>query len=360
MAPRLVTGRNRYKLNHTHKVIFTKQLDQMLRINTRLRKRVAQLSTQNKELSSTRNNLLLQKLTLENEINSVKNSNVTLSSLCHTTSKKVTELEQTLQKCVPALVTLSKCIPSMMETVHGLCKVEKINQFNYKDKKEKQTRSVKPMVNGMTIDQPAVSVLRLNMSPIIESPNSEQTPIQQERSSFNSPNANLNSVPYVRLKDVAVMLKNSKTVQNENHSALPSVDNLGEGPSWLYTQENQIQNVDVAENTSLVFNNSSTSISRDMVTSSNVHASTSSSVSSFSGNSNNSINENEINNSEYFCETSVLRNITSRKRSKRRSSETSVASDIDNSFSSQRPKRSIIAKVNYREPSLIGKLRRNK
>lgn len=361
MAPRLVLSQNRCKLSRVHNNIYAKQLSRTLVTNARLRKRIAQFSIQNKEFSTTRNNLLLQKMALENEINSLKKTNVTITAMYQTVSKKLGDLEQTLQKCVPALVTMSQCVPSMIENVHEMRKVDKLNILCNTEKKERQTKTVRPMINGMTIIQPAVSIRRLNMSPIVESPTPEQTPKRQGRSSSRmSPNSQLNMVPYVRLKDVATMLKNSKAVPKESVSNRQFNDDLGEGPSWLHAQENPIPNSDnnineeVSESNLSLSAGTSTPIQETL--SHNDQVDTSTSVSD----SNTSMNNNTLNGSEVpTTESSILRNITFRKRSKRRSSETSIVSDINDSISSQRTRRCASAKVNYKEPSIGSKLRRS-
>uniref|UniRef100_A0A2S2Q3F1 Shugoshin C-terminal domain-containing protein n=1 Tax=Sipha flava TaxID=143950 RepID=A0A2S2Q3F1_9HEMI len=221
MAPKTKLYKNRQKLSYIHNNNYVKKLNRSIAINAKLRNRIEELSSQNKELSITRNSLLLVKLSLENENNSLKNANIQQTAMHRAISKKHELIEQNLQKCIPALVTLSQCIPSIMEDIHTIRKFDTLSEIQTTEKKERQTKTVRPMINGMTINQPAVSLRRLEMSPIVESPviqspktenyNSEQTPKRPRKSLFRvSPQCNLNLEPYVRLKDVAVMLKKFK------------------------------------------------------------------------------------------------------------------------------------------------------
>ncbi|XP_060847405.1 GATA zinc finger domain-containing protein 14-like [Rhopalosiphum padi] len=352
MAPKSVSSQNRSKSKNN---IFLKKLNHALVINNNLQKHVEELSEQNKELSTTRNNLSMEKLSLQNENNSIKNSNIQLTTMHNIMIKKLTALEQTIQSCIPALVTLSQCIPSMLETVHEMSKFE-IKDFN-KEKKEKQTKFVRPMINGMTITQPAVSIRRFDMSPIVESPSTstEQTPKRPRKLSYrSSPQCKLNMEPYVRLKDVAAMLKNSKAVPNEEGPQRRLNESLGEGPSWLHNPENQAQNSN--NNTNAVQNVKS---SPKPTTSNEVQADVTAIASTSSGNVDNTLNgiEERPNESISSINSSMLRNVTCRKRT-RRSSESSSESDIDDSTSSSRPSRSASKNINYKEKSIGGKLRR--
>ncbi|XP_026818372.1 GATA zinc finger domain-containing protein 14-like [Rhopalosiphum maidis] len=351
MAPKSVSSQNQNKSKNN---IFLKKLNHALVINNNLQKHVEELSEQNKELSTTRNNLSMEKLSLQNENNSIKNSNIQLTTMHNTMIKKLTALEQTIQSCIPALVTLSQCIPSMLETVHEMSKFE-IKDFN-KEKKEKQTKFVRPMINGMTIAQPAVSIRRFDMSPIVESPSTstEQTPKRPRKLSYrSSPQCKLNMEPYVRLKDVAAMLKNSKAVPNEEGPQRRLNESLGEGPSWLHNPENQAQSSN--NNTNAVQNVKN---SPKPTTSNEVQADVTAIASTSSGNVDNTNGiEERPNESISSINSSMLRNVTCRKRT-RRSSESSSASDIDDSTSSSRPSRSASKNINYKEKSIGGKLRR--
>jgi len=436
MAPNSLSVQNRNKTSKNN--IFIKKLNQALAINNSLRKRIEELSDQNKQLSTTRNNLSLEKLSLQTENNSLRNSNIQLTGMHNLMNKKICALEQTIQSCIPALVTMSQCIPSMLESVHEMSKFE-IKDFN-KEKKVKQTKFVRPMINGHTITQPAVSIRRFDMSPIIESPSTVQTPhsteqtrhsteqtrhsteqtrhnteqprhsieqplhsieqprhsteqlrhsteqprqsteqtrhsIEQPRHSTeqsrhsteqtpkrprklsyrSSPQCKLNMEPYVRLKDVAAMLKNSKAVPNEEGSQRRLNENLGEGPSWLHTPENQTQNSNNSTNAIETVQSTSGSLTINEV---EVDVTTIASTSS--GNMDNTFGGTEESRSDLISSTidsSMMRNVTCRKRTVR-SSESSSASDIDDSTSSSRPSRSAKKNINYKEKSLGGKLRR--
>jgi len=431
MAPKSLLVQKRNKSSKSN--IYIKKLNHALAINNSLRKRIDELSEQNKQLSTTRNNLSLEKLSLQTENNSIRNSNIQLTAMHHIMNKKICALEQTIQSCIPALVTMSQCIPSMLESVHEMSKFE-IKDFN-KEKKEKQTKTVRPMINGHTITQPAVSIRRFDMSPIIESPRSssteqtrhsveqtrhsieqtrhsteqtrhsteqvrhsteqthlsieqtrhsteqvrhsteqvrhsteqvrhsneqprhstEQTPKRPRKLSYrSSPQCKLNMEPYVRLKDVAAMLKNSKAVPNEESPQRRLNENLGEGPSWLHTPENQTQNSNNSTNAieTVQSTPSSTTVNE-------VQADVTTIASTSSGNMNNTFGGTEEHRSDLISsiDSSMMRNITCRKRNIR-SSESSSSSDIDDSTSSSRPSRSAKKNINYKEKSLGGKLRR--
>jgi len=362
MMPSVVTNQKRRKM---HTSICAKKLNQSIVVNTRLRKRIAVLSAQNKQLSYTLNNLLLHKLTIENEINSVKNENIELKPMIYGFYKKFDLLKQTLQTCLPALVTLSNCIENMMGNVQEITKSDKLVEFKKTEKPEKQTRSVRPMINGMTIKQPAVTIKRLDMSPIIESPHSEQSPKQLRKSSCrSSPQSKLSLEPYVRLKDVAVLLKNSKSVPNKDAPKHQFNDNLGEGPSWLHEPQIVDNNTSVTEKyeNSQVPSNISTRVIETTLTINEVETNDMSvSTSSLNGNiSKNMFNETEIGHvSLTSTDPSMLKNITHRRPLKRRSSETSVVSDIDISSTSSTRSRRSKKTINYQEPTLNTKLRRN-
>ncbi|XP_001946281.1 uncharacterized protein LOC100159982 [Acyrthosiphon pisum] len=437
MAPKSLLVKNRNKPSKNN--IFIKKLNHALVINNNLRKRIDELSDQNKELSTTRNNLSLEKLSLQTEINSIRNSNVQLTAMHNIMNKKISALEQTIQSCIPALVTMSQCIPSMLESVHEMSKFE-IKDFN-KEKKEKQTKTVRPMINGHTITQPAIRIRRCDimMSPIIESPiteqprrsteqprhgteqprnsieqprhsieqprnsieqprhsteqprhsteqprhsteqpqnsteqprrsaeqprrsteqprrSTEQTPKRPRKASYrSSPQCKLNMEPYVRLKDVAAMLKNSKAVPNEEGPQRRLNENLGEGPSWLHTPENQTQN---SNNTTNAIQNVQSSSRSTTVN--EVQADVSTIASTSSGITDNTFDGTGERRSNLIStiDSSMMRNVTCRKRTKR-SSESSSASDIDDSTSSSRPSRSATKNINYKEKGLGGKLRR--
>ncbi|XP_025191679.1 uncharacterized protein LOC112591935 [Melanaphis sacchari] len=348
MAPKTVMVRNRNKLNNS---VFIKKLNRCMITNNNLRKRIEDLSEKNKQLSTTRNSLLLQKLELQNEINAIRNSNTQLTAMQNIMHRKLSALEQTIQSCVPALVTMSQCIPSMLESVHEMNKFE-ITNFN----KEKQTRTSRHMIHGMTITQPTVSIKQFDMSPIIESPNSssEQTPIRSKRSSYkSSPHSKLSVEPYVRFKDVATLLKNSKTVPDESPKRQLN-ENFGEGSSWLNTQENQIQYFNENTNATQYVNSSPR-----FDTSNEVQADVQMTTSTLFGSIDDTFNETEVRLSDVLSsvDSSMLRNVTCRKRTKR-SSESSNTSDINDSISSVRPSRSATKKINYKEKSLGCKLRR--
>ncbi|XP_060838944.1 uncharacterized protein LOC132920513 [Rhopalosiphum padi] len=349
MAPKTVLVRNRNKSNNN---IFIKKLNHFMIINKNLRKRIEDLSEKNKQLSATRNSLLLQKLELQNQNNTIRNSNIQLTAMQNIMRRKLSVLEQTIQSCIPSLVTMSQCIPSMLEIVHEMSKCE-VNNFN-KEKKEKQTETVRPMIHGIT--QSTVTIKQFDMSPIIESPNSssEQTPVRPRRSSYrSSPHSKLNVEPYVRLKDVAAMLKNSKAVPNDSPKHRLN-ENVVEDSSWLNTQENQIQYSN--DNTSVTqYGNSSPGLN----TLNEIQADVPMTASTTIGSIDNTFNETEVRQSDLLSpiDSSMLRNITCRKRAKR-SSESSNTSGINDSISSGRPSRSATKKVNYKEKSLCCKLRR--
>jgi len=386
MAPSVVTNRKQYKL---YENINAKKLNRSLVNNVKLHKRIATLSTQNKELSITLNNLLLHKIKIENENNSIKNESIQLNAMNIAFHNRLNVLEQTLQKCVPALVTLSECIPSMMETVHEMSKFDKIIELKKTEKKQVQTKTVRPMINGLTITQPAVNVRRCDMSPIIESPRSEQSPTQTMKSSSRSlPKCKLTLEPYVRLKDVAVMFKNSKAVPNTDAAKRQQDDNLGEGPSWLHEPQNSDNNNSTTENyenspqvlnetitpkreTTLQNYENSPQVLNEIITPkrettlmfNEVQTDVSQATSILNGDMSNSMsNKTDISHISLTSstESSMLRNITCRKPQKRRSNETSVLTDIDLSItSSTRSRRSTKKRVNYQEPTLNTKLRRN-
>lgn len=340
MAPRIVSSQSRHKLSIVHNNIYAKKLNRSLMINALLRKRNALLSLQNIELSTTVNSLLQKKLSLENENNSVKNSNKVQAAANFTISKKLGVLEQTLQKYRNMPESLVQCVPSLLNNVRDiLSKMYELNEFITKDKK-RQTNAVRPMINGITIYQPAVTInrLKLLMEPVTGSPNSE--PISKKVSNRNSPNHQHDLVPYVRLKDVAVMLKNSKAVPHEN--APKCNENLGEGPSWLYNQENQTQDSD--KNNSMIqfhenyhtdYSNEVSSPSRtETLRSEIIHVDVLTSVSSSSRRTNNTVNDTDIFSSE------INYPVPHNKRKK------SVVSYVEHSTS--RPKRTI-KKINYKE-----------
>ncbi|KAL4104207.1 hypothetical protein QTP88_019516 [Uroleucon formosanum] len=406
MAPKsLVQNRRKPSKNN----IFIRKLNHALVINNNLRKRIDELLDQNKQLSTTRSNLSLEKLSLQTDNNSMRNSNVQLIAMHNIMNKKINALEQTIQSCIPALVTMSQCIPSMLESVHEMSKFE-IKDFN-KEKKEKQTKTVRPMINGHTIIQPAIRIRRFDMSPVIESPitdqirhsteqprpsteqprssieqplrnieqpqpsteqprpsiepprcniepprrSTEQTPKRPRKLSYrSSPQCKLNMEPYVRLKDVAAMLKNSKAVPNEEGPQRRLNENLGEGPSWLHTPENQTQNSNNATNAIQNVQSSPRS-----TTVNEVEVDVTAIASTSSGITDNTFNgtEERRNNLISPIDSSIMRNVTCRKRTKR-SSESSGASDIDDSTSSSRPSRSATKNINYKEKGLGSKLRR--
>jgi len=345
----LVQNRNKSKNS-----IFIKKLNRCLVLNNNLRKRIEELSEENKKLSKARNSMLLEKLELQNENNSIRNLNIQLTAKQNIMHRKLGILEQTIQSCIPSLVTMSQCIPSMLENVHEMSKfdVKDLNQ----EQKEKQTKTVRPMIHGLTISQPTVSLNQFDMSTIIESPSSELTPKKTRRSSYrSSPHSKPSMEPYVRLKDVAAMLKNSKAVESPKRR---SNESLGEGLSWLNTQEDQIQFSNDNTNATTYVNSSPRLMTPNEVQADvPIFASTSASTSSSS--MNNTFNEIEERHSDLLSpiDSSMLKNITCRKRNKR-SCETSITSDMNDSTSSTRPSRSATKKINYKEKSLGCKLRR--
>lgn len=358
MAPRFII-RKYHENNSLRNNYLVKKLHRSSITINQLRKKIAHLTSQNKELSTTRNNVLLHKLSLENEINTVKNTNVQLTAMHRTVSSKLGVLEQTLQKCVPALVTMSQCVPSMLENVHEMSKLDKLDELKNKQIKEKQIKSVMPMVNGMTIIQPKISLRRCDMSPIRESsPSLENTPKRPRKSSIkNSPNLE----PYVRLKDVAVMLKNSKSVSNETKPKCQIDNNLGEGPSWLFNNDNGTQsseNNDIVTdrpNNPLILNDMPMSTINEISTSSEVQVNLST-----ASRTSYTFNETSVHHSVMSpIESDILKNVTCRRRQKRSSGNSSITSDVDVSNVSTRSRRSATPKVNYKT-SLKVKLRREK
>ncbi|XP_027839099.2 uncharacterized protein LOC114121126 [Aphis gossypii] len=352
MEHKTVSVKNR---NRTKNNIYMKKLNHTLAINSNLRKLNEELSDQNKELSTTRNNLSMEKLSLQKENNSLRNSNIQLTAMHNIMNKKLIALEQTMQSCIPALVNMSQCIPSMLETVHEMSKFE-IKDFN-KETKVRLTKTVNPMVKGHMIMQPQLRLDRFDLPTLRESPNSsaEKTPKRPKKLSYrNSPQCKLNMEPYVRLKDVAAMLKNSKAVPNEEAPQRQSNEDLGEGPSWLYDTENQTHNSN--NNTNAIQNVQS---SPQSTTLNEVQADVTAIASTSSSNTDNTFDGNEERRNELLSpvNSSMLRNVTSRKRPKQ-STDSNSASDIDDSTSSSRPSRSAKKKINYKEKSLGDKLRR--
>ncbi|XP_025208565.1 putative uncharacterized protein DDB_G0290521 [Melanaphis sacchari] len=384
MAPKLVSAQNRNKSKDN---IFIDKLNQALIINNNLRKRIEELSDKNEELSTAKNNLSLEKLSLQNEINSIKNSNIQLTAMHNKMNKKLTTLEQTVQSCIPALVTMSQNIPSILESIREMSKVE-IKEFN-QEKKKKQTKTVLPMINGMVIStHPSIFVKRcddsdfdFDESPVpspapspahspvpnsvpspvpnpVPSPSTEQTPRRPKKPSYrSSPQPKLNTEPYVRLKDVAAMLKNSKTVPNKKNPQRQLNESLGEGPSWLHNPENQTQNSNNAVQSNTIQNVES---SPKSATSNEVQVDVTRIASTSSSNTDNISDRTEERHSELESpnNSTVPRNNTRRKRSKR-SSESSSESDIDDSTSSSRPSRSATKNINYKEKSLGSKFRKS-
>jgi len=357
MAPSVLNNRNHHKLYNN---ITAKKLKRSLVINAQLHKRILMFSTQNKELSLTLNNLMLHKIKMENENNSIKNENIQLISVINVLLKKLNVVEETLQKCVPALVTLSECVPSMMGSVHEMSKFDKIIESKKTEKKE--TRTARPMISGMAIKQPAITVRGYDMSPIIESPRSGQSPRQTRKSSCKSlPHYQDSLEPYVRLKDVAVLFKNSKSVPNINSPKHQLVDNLEEEPSLLHEPKNFDNNISASENygNSRGFNKTSTPLREPM---NEVQTDMSSYTSNLNGDiSDNMFNETEIGHISLTSstESSMLRNITCRKPQRSSSSETSLPTDIDVSVTSSTRSRRSTKNVNYQEPTLKTKLRRH-
>jgi len=365
MTPSVVINRKQHK---SHNVINAKNLNRSLVTNARLHKRIAVFTTQNKELSFALNNLKLHKLKMENEMNSIKNENIQLNAMNIAFRNRLNVLEQTLQKCVPALVTLSECIPSMMESVHEMSKFDKIIELKETENKTKQTRTVRSMVNGMTVIKQAVNGKRCNMPPIIESPRSEQSPRQTRKSSYRIlPKCKLGVERYVRLKDVAVMFKNSKAVPNKNAGKRQQVHDVEGGLSWLHELQNSYNNnsaMENYENSPQVLKETTTPIRERTLTINEFQSDMSLATSISNANiSNNMFNETEIDHisSTSLSESCMLRRITRRKPQIRRSSETSaVPSSIDvSSTSSTKFRRSAKKYINYQEPTLNTKLRRN-
>ncbi|VVC31589.1 Shugoshin, C-terminal [Cinara cedri] len=344
MAPRFILNQNHVKINKHRDVIKYK------RKNVQLRKSINLLLMQNKQLSATRNNLLQQNMELQNKNSSLNNLNTQLIAINHTLRGKLNVFDQTLQECVPALVTLSQKIPSMIDNVHQISKFSESSIFCNTQKKERQTKVVKPVINGLNINQPVISEHQYNMSPIIESPHSEQTPRQSTKfSTSNSSHRKLDMESFVRMKDVAALLKNSKAVSNEN-SPNQQTEHLDEEPYWLHSQKNQCQN----SHNNLFLDETCSPIKHNLSSLNAVVTDMSTST------SNDTIYTTH---NEYQCESespnksgSMLKNITLRKPSKRRSSETTL--DIDTSTSFTRSKRSRAKPVNYKEKSIRDKLRR--
>lgn len=71
--------------------MYAKRLNHTLLNNAHLCKQIQVLSSQNKELSITRNSLLQKKISLENEINSIENANFQLTAK-HLMSNKRTRI----------------------------------------------------------------------------------------------------------------------------------------------------------------------------------------------------------------------------------------------------------------------------
>jgi len=362
MAPSVVTNR-KYKI---HNNINAKRLNRALVSNVQLRTRLAVFSNQNKELSVNLNNLLIHKLKMESENTSIKNENFQLNTLNNAFCKRLNILEQILQKCLPALVTLSECVPRMMTNVHEMSKFNTFFESNKTEKKERQTRCVRPMINGMTIKQPAIAIKRLDMSTIVESPRSEQSPKSTRKSSSRSqPLCDVDLQPYVRLKDVAVLLKNSKAVRNEESPRHQLAENLGEGPSWLHGSQNSDNNSGVLENyehSLQVSNETSTPVVEIASTIDEVNSEMSPTVSNINDNMSHDIfSDTEIGEVNLMSpESSILRNITCRRPQKSRSRDRSVGLEPDTSTTSTtRSRRSAKRIINYQEPKLVTKLRRN-
>jgi len=359
MAPSVLNNRKHHKLYNN---ITAKKLKRSLVINAQLHRRILMFSTQNKELSFTLNNSMLHKIKMENENNLIKNENIQLNAVINVLRKKLNVLEETLQKCVPALVTLSECVPSMMGSVHEMSKFDKIIESKKTEKKEKQTRTVRPMISGMTTKQPAITARRYDISPIIESPRSEQSPRQTRKSSSRSlPHYQLGLEPYVRLKDVAVLFKNSKSVPSKNSPKRQQVDNLEEGLSSLHELQNSDNNSSASENdeNSRVLNKTYSPL-RETIN--EVQTDMSLVISNLNGDiSNNMFNETEIGHISLTSstESSMLKNITCRKLQRSSSSETSLPTDIDVSITSSTRSRKSTTNVNYQEPTLKTKFRRN-
>jgi len=359
MAPKLVMNRNQHNRNNRHKNIYIKKLNSCLAMNAQMKEKITLLSSQNKELSATRNNLLLQKLQLESEIHSIKNANMQLSSINLTIKNKLSMLEQNLKSCIPALVTMSKCIPSMLENVHEINKFDKQNKYQFKEKEERKKQFVLPMIKGITLHQPIVNVEQFDLSTILECASPGQS--TRRRSNYIlSPKSRSILEPYVRLKDVKVMLKNSKTVTDQS-SYRHSNENFGEGTSRSYSQENETHNPDNNNSTvenlqtpSSVLNGSNTPITS---TPNEIQADQSVSTSSSTSILNSTFYEGDTNTKTMFHdESSVYKNVTRRGR---KTSNSSIDSDIDVSNISSRPRRTVTRNVNYTEPSIASKLRRN-
>lgn len=349
MSSKTILYQNQSKITNAHMKIHKKKVNRTLLSNARLRKQIKVLSAQNKELSLARNSLSLEKISLENEKNSIKNANIQLIAMLHIVREKTKIIEENLQTCIPELATLSKYIPSMMKNVHEITKLDKFYEFGM-GKKEPFTQSVNPMVKGYIIEQPVVKIRHLNL---------KIAPIAERRSKS-----------YVRLKDVAALLQNSKSVTNTNSPRRQPIDNFGEGPSWLHTPKNPTHNSangnDVTKNFKnyFVVSDKVTTLMKNEMATPAVGETSSNAVEvdlpilSLGSCISNMYDENEKRHKESFTQESrMYRNITCRKRYERKSSESSVISENESTYS-LRSKRSV-EKINYKE-KIVHKLRRNK
>lgn len=358
MAPRFILKQNKIKLRQDNNV---QKYNHILKKNAQLQKQIKLLSIQNKELSVTRNSILQQKMELQNENASLNNSYVQLLAINRTLCEKLNVFDHTLQECVPALITLSKNIPFMLENLHEISKFSKSTKVNIKGNNVKK-KKVSLMTNNMTIYRPAISVCQYNLSPIIESSSERTTRQSAKFSTSNSSRRQLDTESYVRMKDVAVLLKNSKSVSHKN-SPNQSIENLDEVPSRLCCQEtqNQISHnsnnlTKIPEKPYLNLNETFTLDKYNSLNINEVQANMSTSLSTLNDTTSNG-RLSELMSPNVTC--SISKNITLRKPSNCRSCETINDSDIDTSGFLTRSKRSATKSINYKEQSIRAKLRRN-
>jgi len=150
------------------------------------------------------------------------------------------------------------------------------------------------------------------------------------------------------------MLKNSKAVSNESPTRQLN-ESLGEGPSWLHTPENQLQN---SNNGAEAIHNGNSSPRSS--TPNKVQPDVTTIASTSNDDMDNIIVETEVRRSDIISpiDSSMMRNITQRKRNTRSIDTSHVLDDMDDSTSSSRPSRSASKSINYKEKNMKDKLRR--